>query len=334
MALLNKKYKGKSFAEIAEMISKKYQDRTDPISIRGFKDEMSRLRDAQEDARIADESRNLTRITNALQNGGRVNDPIDPLIPDFSRLTPMIDAANLPQPTSFATGDLGNTGIFTTPRVPGDSINPLRFAPILGNALNLVTAGRPDVETQRQITASPRQLRFDDIDFSNIKRDITDRARAFTQLNKAASGGNQGAFLARELANQRNVLGALSQAELQQQLSNNQIQAQRAQEQARIDQFNLGKQAQNINFANYIDDLNARNRAATENIRRQSRTAIFSDLGNIGREKQLSDIVTTATGYTPGGVYAGADPNYQNPLLNYLVGGFMQRKKGGYLNAR
>lgn len=49
------KYKGKSFADVAEIISKKYKNRdNDPLQMRSFKMEITALRDAQEAVRPVD----------------------------------------------------------------------------------------------------------------------------------------------------------------------------------------------------------------------------------------------------------------------------------------
>jgi hypothetical protein len=51
------KYKGKSFADVAEIISKKYKNRdNDPLQMRSFKMEITALRDAQEAVRPVDDN--------------------------------------------------------------------------------------------------------------------------------------------------------------------------------------------------------------------------------------------------------------------------------------
>ena len=52
---LPSKYKGKTFADVANEINAKYQDRYDPISLNGLNSEMGQLKEAQEQERMMQE---------------------------------------------------------------------------------------------------------------------------------------------------------------------------------------------------------------------------------------------------------------------------------------
>jgi hypothetical protein len=82
-------------------------------------------------------------------------------------------------------------------------------------------------------------------------------------------------------------------------MQDTQIDQLNAQEQSRVDQFNASIQGQNNQMRLVTDDINARNRAASQNIKAGSLAQIGTDLGNIGLEKYTKNLVEKYTGYNP-----------------------------------
>ena len=209
--------------------------------------------------------------------------------------------------------------------IKSGKFNPLRLAPILTNLIGMATAGKAEVETPEQITAMANQQMFKDIDLSGIKRDIAEQGRGFTRNNLSASGGNAGQFLSNELASQLNQMRALSNAGIQAQSANQQTDVLRAQEQARVDQFNAGIQSTNANARMQTKDINARNRAANQGIKSSMLSQLGTDIGNIGKEEQMHQMAIGASGgYNMFGQFVGLD-NMQSrtgsPLLDDITKG-------------
>ncbi len=214
--------------------------------------------------------------------------------------------------------------------------NILRYAPLAGNVFNILTARRPNpiqnnlsrtsVNEGLATRVQPRQTQFNNIDFSPIERGINQQARSFTGNNLNVSGGNAGAFVANELANQTNVMNAIAQARMQQQQANQQTQAMNAQEQARIDQFKQAQntqqaqiQAQNIGLEMQMEDLNARDLGAYNTARSANINALFSNLGEIGREQDMMDMIANTMGYNSFGQYTeNLDPDKKQGLIDYI----------------
>lgn len=172
----------------------------------------------------------------------------------------------------------------------------LRYAPVVTNALNLL-GKKPEVETPHLNKATTTQSRFDKVDMSALERGITERGRAFTRANLSASGGNASGFLSNELASQINQLRATGEARLQASAQDTEIDKLNAAEQARVDSFDANIQSENNRMKFATDDVNARNLAASQNIKSSALAQIGTDLGNIGREAFLTDQVAAGSGY-------------------------------------
>ena len=213
--------------------------------------------------------------------------------------------AGISDALNAAPTELG--GLEQTSRVAGEgefpengSFDPtnLRYAPVAFNALNLLNKNS-ETETAPVNTAAPQQTRFDKVDTSGVERGITERGRAFTQTNAAVSGGNAAGFLSNELASQINQLRATGEARLQGQVQDRQTDQLNAGEQGRVDQFNANIQSENNRMSFATNDINARNRGASQNIKSSSLAQIGTDLGNIGKEEFFMDQVKGYTGYDP-----------------------------------
>lgn len=210
----------------------------------------------------------------------------------------------------------------------------LRYAPVLTNALNLF-GNKPEVQQAPVNRASAQQSRFDRVDTSALERAITERGRAFTETNRGVSGGNAAGFLSNELASQLNQLRATGDARLQAEAQNRETDQLNAAEQARVDSFNANIQSENNRMKFATDDINARNRAASENLKRMSLAQIGTDLGNIGREAYNRNQVASGTGYgtRPDGttykIGGDDDPNKIKAYGGYLMSKIKKKKNNG-----
>ena len=173
--------------------------------------------------------------------------------------------------------------------------------------------------------ANPRQTEFQEVSMSPIERALSERARGFSGANAQVSGGNAGSFMANELANQVNVLGAQGQASLGQQQMNTQIAGMNAGEQGRIDQFksqNLARtqQAEQINasLALQYDDIDDRNEGAFRTNQSNAVQGIFQNLGTIGKENTQNNIILKALGYDEMGNYGGEGKNSMNSIFEFF----------------
>ena len=206
--------------------------------------------------------------------------------------------------------------------------NLLRYAPILTNALSLFNK-KPEVERPNLITAAPNQTHFDKVDLSGLKRDVAEQARGFTRSNMSSSGGNTGSFVSNELASQLNQIKGLTGANMQAAQANTEIERLNAAEQGRVDSFNMNKQQFNSRQQTFTDDINARNMANFDNIRSNAISQIGTDLGNVGREAQMVDVIGNTTGYSAltgkklqdGGMIANSS------LLDFMKSNLMKKKR-------
>jgi len=203
-------------------------------------------------------------------------------------------------------------------------INPLRYAPLLSNALNLITAKKPisnkaAMETMGYRTSvdenlagqvTPRQTQFNNVDVSQLERGINNAGRGFTQNNTNISGGNAGMFMSNELANQGNIMNSIANARMQASQMDRQTQQLNAAEQARIDQFlqaqnsqRQGAQQANIGIGMQLADLDARDLGAFNNNKAAQMAGLFTNLGTIGKESDQMKMIANALGYNSFGDY-------------------------------
>jgi len=279
-------------------------------------------------------------------------DPINrPPLPQTPLTVPNIDGIRKGVEASFKQGTTnvpgsggGNTGF------GGENINLLRYAPLAANLFGILSArrapstqstlGRMGMRTQVDESlasgVTPRQTQFGNVDMSQIERGITDQARSFTGANVNMSGGQSGQFMANELANQANVMNAISQARMGAQQQDRQTQAMNAQEQARIDAFRqqqgmqrAGIQGQNIGLGMQMADLDVRNEGAFVSNRMSGIQALGQNIGNIGKQSDQMKMVANALGYNSFGEYVQSLPPDQrgNAMKGFLemIGGMFNR---------
>jgi len=302
--------KTKTFADISKDIQKKYEDRYDPISVRGLKAEMKRLRDMQEEFKTENGLQAPTDTEQYFLGG--INGKFEPT-------TDVSVSGQLANVYNNLNSNL-NSGEQPYGR------DPLMYASALGPIAALFNNKRPDpidrseagrfIDSGDADKVSPRQTEFGKISMSPIERAISERARGFSGNNANSSGGQGGAFIANELANQSNILDATGNAKLQQQQSNLNVDGMNAQEQARIDAFKLsnaerGMKADQVNagLALQYDEIDAMNEGAWRTNNNNAIQGIFSNLGAIGRENTQNNILLRALGYDEMGNYGGKGKN-------------------------
>tara|TARA_R110000850_G_scaffold34024_1_gene92214 strand:+ start:10590 stop:11903 length:1314 start_codon:yes stop_codon:yes gene_type:complete len=241
----------------------------------------------------------------------------------------------------------GTPAISSTEGNSATKINPLRYAPLLSNALNLITAKKPgsnksameamgyrtsvDEDLAGQVT--PRQTQFNNVDVSQLERGINNAGRGFTQNNTNASGGNAGMFMSNELANQGNIMDSIAKARMQSSQMDRQTQQLNAGEQARIDQFLQGQNAQrtgaqqaNVGIGMQLADLDARDLGAFNNNRSANMAGLMTNLGTIGKESDQMKMIGNALGYNSFGDYIASLPKDEKGGALQAVMSFLGNK--------
>jgi hypothetical protein len=225
-------------------------------------------------------------------------------------------------------------------------LNPMRYAPILGNIANLAMARKAQPIGQRMQDAgyrtqidenlatrtAPRQAQFSNVDMGQIERGIHQQGRGFTAANRGASGGNAGAFMANELGNQSNIMNAIGQARMQGQLQDRQTQGMNAQEQARIDaikqgqaQMQAGIQGQNINTGMNILNIDDANQGAFKANQMANIAGIFENIGTAGRDSDIMKTVMAGTNYGMFGDYS--ESGNRISFLEQMLKQFSNKKR-------
>ena len=301
------KYRNKSFAEVSKEIEAQYSERYDPISQRGLEADMTQLRDKQEELKAQEEMEASLFTSN--------NMGASPQVPQQQTGTFNREASqSYNQKFQF-----------------GGMRDPLSYAPALGGVLALLTNKRADpiernfIDEEIATRVAPRQTQFSNVDMSGIERGIQQQARGFTGQNINVSGGNAGAFIANELANQGNIMNAISQARMGQQQSDQRTQAMNAQEQARIDQFRQSQagqeaqiQGQNARLALQYEDIDAREEGAFKTNRNNAFQSILGTLGSIGKENTQNNMILQGLGYDSMGNYGGEGRNSIRDIMEFL----------------
>jgi hypothetical protein len=250
----------------------------------------------------------------------------------------------------FSFGDLGGFGIegsndFSTPETSkisdwwnsndiggklskgGQGLEKL--APMAINIGQLLSSRKPkDVRSQVGDTqldnakfTAPSRTHYSKVDFAPIEKGVREQGRAFSATNRNVSGGNAGQFLANEQGNQGNMMDAIANARMQEQIQNNQVAGMNAQDKARYEQI-LNQQAMsrqnteqaNIGLGFQIEDINARNLGAYQSNKSNILSQLGENLSARNKEKMLSQGVLEALGYGVTGKYAN-NPEELNSIF-------------------
>ena len=330
------KVKGETFADVAKEMQKESEERpNDPISKRGLEDSMMKLQIEQEDIRMKDNRRGNK---NLFKRGG-------PKLPSLKGLQQSVDKWMLDRSKRGIEG--------VTPRhlqipEPGFNLSDLRYAPAVGSAIGAATSllSKPDYTPSDTVLEAANQMgNYTPISYNPIGNYLSynpfDRNYYTNKLN-AQAGATRRAIMntsnpsrnAALLAADYNAQGKLGDLARQAEEYN------LAQRQA-VEQFNRGTNQANAEMglraamANQETALKARSsrlsgivqamqmRDAIDNRRSASissnLTNLFNNLGNIGKEEYMMDIIRK----NPSILYDWLG-NYKGPKAN---GGYLTIKK-------
>ena len=333
------KVKGETFADVAKEMQKESEERpNDPISKRGLEDSMMKLQIEQEDIRMKDSRRGNK---NLFWGGG----PKAPELPSLKWLQQSVDKWMLDRSKRGIEG--------VTPRhlqipEPGFNLSDLRYAPAVGSAIGAATSllSKPDYTPSDAVLEAANQMgNYTPISYNPIGNYLSynpfDRNYYTNKLN-AQAGATRRAIMntsnpsrnAALLAADYNAQGKLGDLARQAEEYN------LAQRQA-VEQFNRGTNQANAEMglkaamANQGTALKAGSsrlsgiaqamqmRDAIDNRRSASissnLTNLFNNLGNIGKEEYMMDIIRK----NPFLLYDWLD-NYKGPKAN---GGYLTIKK-------
>jgi len=167
----------------------------------------------------------------------------------------------------------------------------LRYAPVVGGALDYLSLEKPEEISLQKSTAryNPNYISTEGLDpkLAGLRRkaiaDITGTSGGNLATARAGMLGSNVGFTEGTSDAYRNIaLANIQQDQIGQEFN------------ANIDRFNIGQ-------ANTEEQINAQNQAAYAQAKRQGLQNIFQNIGNIGQEQNLADIVTAAYGRTPKG---------------------------------
>jgi len=350
---LQEKYKGMSFAKIAEEINKTYKDRFDPISIRALNSEMKSLEEAQEYIKQKNEIQtNLEATRQQVQEKQQQQFQSD--IPQQQ------DNFQAAPPTA------GNEGVGFQPTEQQDTFNRaasstynekfadggnmfgngggilglgLQAAPLLIDGLQLGQLERAAPTPRRTINADitgalskfkPRETNFKNIDINNIERGMIESSARFAQNNINASRGNAGSFVANQLANSANLASSIGQARMAAQVEDRKTAQLNASEKARGDALNLRKNTSiarldlnkariNSQINTRADDADAANLAAFESARADLQSSIGNNLGTIGKTIFDNARISKLYGYDILGNYKNGTPEQKSKSISTMM---------------
>lgn len=205
----------------------------------------------------------------------------------------------------------------------GAGVEALRYAPLIGNALQLANLDKPDYE------------RLDRLD-NRYQKDMFDEQSLINNVNsnynknyvKESSGGSLGSFAANSAAAELNKTRAVSEGFQRGEQVNRQ-------ENTTAQQFNLGVDRQNLNQANQENDINARNEGNYDTQKSKMISQIGNDLGNIGREQSFKQMVKdSGLCYDTSGAYiCGSSQRLTEEQVKEVKSETNENAKGGMINS-
>jgi len=176
--------------------------------------------------------------------------------------------------------------------------NSLRYAPILGNALQKANIGPAEVESAIK---NPYQYKKQYIDEAAY-RNAADQQSALTMeaLNKSGLSGNQ--LMAASLGSQLERTRGVSEGAMAAKMHN-------------LNENKIAEQVKQQNEGDFvadkrrINDVNAQNRANRDTQISKFDSEIYNSLGAIGKEETFKKMAETMTGYDWMGKYLKQNPN-------------------------
>lgn len=295
---LPKKVIGKTFAEASKLLT---IDQTDNISERGNKAMLSRLAEAQESFKSANNLKNKSENNSRKQL--KWGDPLSLFKNGFDLLSgnnTNISAKN----DGTVNDDSTDDGTSETNNKKGDNLfNPLRYAPIAGDLYNLnyISKNKPkdlnaaDFQTNSKIEENL-------VNREQARKDIKEAGSTAGRTIKEASAGNQ-ALLAALSQNQNiGTQKALGEFQMQSDAMDSQEKARVQSARAAQDQFNASV---NMN----IQNLNDQNKGMYSSTLMDSVSNLFQNIGGVGQEQTNINMVNEMFGYDVHGRYKRAMEN-------------------------
>jgi len=157
----------------------------------------------------------------------------------------------------------------------GNNKDALRYAPAIGNIMQLANLKKPEQETTPELSTRYKKNVVDEQGLVNLVREETAGNR---EAILSSSEGSGNAARANLLGTQLNATKALSDAFMKSQEAN-------ARENAQEQSFNLGVDTTNLQQQTLAQDIRARNKGAYDTEKSRLKTAIGADLGGIGQEE-------------------------------------------------
>lgn len=167
----------------------------------------------------------------------------------------------------------------------------LRYAPVIGNAVNLLTAPGAETETYDRLDS---RYKHQYVDERMLENRVSQSAANTRSAIQNASGGSQAAARASLLGSQVNETRGLSEAMAQAQGAN------RA-ENAAGQQFNLGVDQYNQQVDQAETIANVQNADNARDYKRSLMQSLLNDAGAIGKESTQRRILKNMSGYNSDG---------------------------------
>lgn len=157
----------------------------------------------------------------------------------------------------------------------GNNKDALRYAPAIGNIMQLAKLKKPEQETTPELSTRYKKNVVDEQGLVNLVREETAGNR---EAILSSSEGSGNAARANLLGTQLNATKALSDAFMKSQEAN-------ARENTQEQSFNLGVDTTNLQQQTLAQDIRARNKGAYDTEKSRLKTAVAADLGSIGQEE-------------------------------------------------
>jgi hypothetical protein len=234
---------------------------------------------------------------------------------------------------SLIDGDQGKINTFDSSKTlnkVGDTLGQAaRYAPIAMNAYQLSQLKKPKGQTLDRLNNKFTPEYVDEQSLQNkVSNEYDNTVNAVTQM-----GGSQGATRNAILGAGLNKSKAMSEAYMN-------ANAQNRQMNLTGQQFDLSVNQANLNQSNSEMDINDRNSAAYRNEKSKFLSEIGNGIGDVGKEEVYKDIAKKTTGYKWTGEYVKSpdgkvvtDPDTGKPMTQEKLKLIQTSKKalGGYL---
>lgn len=176
--------------------------------------------------------------------------------------------------------------------------NLLRYSPVIGNIIQKSKMSPAEVEKPIKNSYQYKKQYIDDQSYSNASKN--ESANTIEALSKSGLSGNQ--LLSAMLGSELNRTKAVAEGSLNAKLHN-------INENKIAEKVKENNESDFINDARRINDINAQNRANYDTQKSKFDSAIFSSLGDIGKEQIFKQMAEKMTGYDWMGNYLKLNPN-------------------------